>query len=148
MARLRFSFVLLAIVLLTVAYFLMWDGIRHDSASQPKALTNEAWEVVSNGRLGCPSVRVEKLPFGKQIKETSDENLRRLLKLLMPFDATTEARGERFDYELIYQAGKDPVSIYVDLSRHEMRFWMNDRPTVYRSGSRDAFINGIDAIIN
>ena len=119
---------------------------RYSNSKAP--ITTNDWEILSNTRLSNWSINVTQLPFGRQIRTPSEEEFRRVLKLLMPFEVTTDLHDDHFDYELIYQGGKDPTHIYIDARGDDMRFWINARPAVYRSQSRDAFLNAITLIVN
>lgn len=119
---------------------------RYSNSTGP--ITNNDWEILSNTRLSNWSIRVTQLPFGQQIRTPSEEEFRRVLKLLMPFEVTTELHDDHFDYELIYQGGMDPTHIYINARGDDMRFWINARPAVYRSQSRDALLNAITLLVN
>ena len=132
---------LLAFVLMFVLAF-----SRHSQSTAP--ITNDDWSYLSNTRIMNWSIRVAQNPFGQEIRTPTEEEFRRVLKLLMPFEATTELRVDHFDYELIYQGGTDPTHIYIDTSRNDLRFWINARPTVYRSQSRDVFLNALKPFVH
>lgn len=134
------SLLLAFVVMFTVAV------PRHSHSTAP--ITNDDWKILSNTRLTTWSVRVAEFPFGQQVRTPSEEDFRRLLKLLMPFEATTEVHSDHFDFELIYQGGKDPTHIYIDTRHDDMRFWINARPTVYRSQSRRGFLKVITLLAN
>lgn len=121
---------------------------NHGVGAPDVALTNERWEIISNTELNDSQfILVAALPFGEQIRKPTEEEFRRLLKLLMRFEATTESSGKHFDYELGYQAGMSPTSIYVDLRNDQMLFRIARSRFVYRSQSRDAFLAAMNAII-
>jgi hypothetical protein len=147
----RYSYRVLLVIcgcagsLLLFGVFMMAAAVPRKS--QPDApLTGEKWAVLSNTALNWQHIRVAAAP-NDRLFEPAKNDFRKLLKLLMPFEATSEPPGDRFDYELVYQGGMDPTTIYVDVAGDDMRFWFRGRPTLYRSRSREAWLKALESLV-
>jgi hypothetical protein len=129
--------------------FLYGCGENESLVHGQKEIANHKLILPIDSKLSFSAVDVLSPVTGQRTRyEANEDEMRSVLKSLMPFTTDTTDPRDAYAYVLSFQSGRSPKLIYVLVKNDIMLFWLEGDVTVYRRNQSSDFIRAVSVIVD